>query len=78
VRDVARTNEDRLPAYHSLYLRADRRWSFRRTNLTTFLSLWNAYSRANADDYYWNFTDQQVDLREQFSLLPVVGIEFEF
>ncbi len=78
VRDVARTNEERLPAYHSLYLRADRRWSFRRTNLTTFVSLWNAYSRTNVDDYYWNFTDQAADTREQFSLLPVIGVEFEF
>ncbi|MEL6769685.1 MAG: TonB-dependent receptor [Bacteroidota bacterium] len=78
VRDVTRTNEERLPAYHSLYLRVDRRFNFRATNLTTFVSLWNAYSRTNIEDTFWNFTEQRVDEAEQFSLLPVVGIEFEF
>lgn len=76
--DLAQFNEERLPAFHSLYLRADRRFIFRSTSVVTYLSLWNAYNRANVEDRYWNFTDQQVDDREQFSLLPIVGVEWEF
>ncbi len=76
--DVARVNAVRLPAYHALFVRADRRFNFRNANLVTFLSLWNAYSRANVDDYYWNVDASRVDERNQFSLLPVAGVEFEF
>ncbi|MEM1057208.1 MAG: TonB-dependent receptor [Bacteroidota bacterium] len=78
IRDVARTNEDRLPAYHSLYLRVDRRFNFRATNLVASVSLWNAYSRANVESRYWNFLNGQVDTSEQFSLLPIVGLSLEF
>lgn len=78
VLDLTRFNDERLPAYHSLFIRADRRFNFRQTNLVTYVSLWNAYNRANVDEFYWNFTDEQVDERTQFALLPIVGMEFEF
>lgn len=78
VLDLTRFNDERLPAYHSLFLRADRRFNFRQTNLVTYVSLWNAYNRANVDEFYWNFTDEQVDERTQFALLPIIGMEFEF
>ena len=76
--NLSEFNADRLPAYHSLYLRADRRWSFRQSNMVTFLSLWNAYSRENVEDNFWNINENITDQRNQFSLLPIVGIELEF
>ncbi len=76
--DVARVNSERLPAYHSLFVRADRRYNYRSANLVTFISIWNAYNRGNVDDRYWNVIDRQVSNRYQFSLLPVGGLELEF
>ena len=76
--DASRYNEDRLPPVHSLYLRADRRFTFGGTTLVTFLSIWNAYSRANVEERFWNVTEGRVDAREQFSLLPVGGVQWEF
>lgn len=73
-----RFHEERLPAYHSLYLRADRRFMFRQANVVTYLSLWNAYNRSNVEDRYWNFNLQQVDDATLFSLLPIFGLEVEF
>lgn len=78
VRDAAQFHAERLPAYHSLFVRADRRFNFRATNLVTYVSLSNAYSRANVEDTFWNVTEGRVDERNQFSLLPIVGVEFEF
>ena len=76
--NLSEFNAERLPAYHSLYLRADRRWSFRQSNMVTFLSLWNAYSRENVEDNFWNINENITDQRNQFSLLPIVGVELEF
>ncbi|MEM6647824.1 MAG: TonB-dependent receptor [Bacteroidota bacterium] len=78
VLDASQFNTPRIPAYHSLFLRFDRRFTFKRGSLVTFFSLWNAYNRANVEEFYWNFDEQFIDTRTQFSTLPVGGIEFEF
>jgi hypothetical protein len=44
----------RFPAYHSLNLRADRRFTLRRSSVIAYISVWNAYDRANVASYYWN------------------------
>lgn len=69
---------DRMPAFHSMYLRGDRRFFYDRTNLIVFVEIWNAYNNDNIDSYYWNRTDQKIDRLDQFSLLPVGGVRFEF
>ena len=71
-------NEKRLPAYHSLFLRFDRRYFFENTSLTTYVSLWNAYNRENVHSYHWDSVDSEIAKTVQFSLLPVGGVEFEF
>ena len=65
------------PAYHSLSLRVDRRFYFRRTNLAAYFSLWNAYNHTNVRSYYWNARLGAVAAEKQWSILPVVGIELE-
>jgi hypothetical protein len=76
--DADRINAERLPAYHSLSLRADRRFHFRRSSLIVYLSIWNAYDRKNVASYYWNEVENRPGCTYQFGLLPVLGIEFEF
>lgn len=71
-------NALRLPAYHSLNLRLDRRFYFSGSNLTAYLSVWNAYNHDNVAGYYWNEVENRPDFSYQFSLLPVIGLEFEF
>jgi len=78
VLDKNRVNELRYPAYHSLNLRVDRRYTFSHTNLVTYLAIWNAYNRKNVSNYYWNEVDRKPDTIYQWTLLPVAGIEFEF
>lgn len=76
--DIARFNQARFPAFHSMYGRFDRRFFLKRTNLVTFLEVWNLYNRANVEAEYWNIQTGLVDQATQFSLLPVGGVKFEF
>ena len=78
VRRMAEFNERRLPAYHSLFLRMDRRHFFENTSITTYISLWNAYNRDNVHSYHWNSDDNEINRTTQFDLIPVGGVEFEF
>ncbi|MBI2841483.1 MAG: TonB-dependent receptor [Acidobacteria bacterium] len=76
--DVGKTNGARMPAYHSLNIRFDRRFYFGGSNLTLYLSVWNTYNRKNVADYFWNNNDNEPGTRYQWSVVPVGGIEYEF
>lgn len=78
IRKIEQFNEKRLPAYHSLFLRMDRRFFFNKSSITTYLSLWNAYNRKNVHSYHWNSQENQITQTTQFDLIPVGGFEFEF
>jgi hypothetical protein len=78
VLDAGRINQERYPAYHSLNLRVDRRFNFAGSNLTAYLSVWNAYNRKNVASYFWNEIENRPDVTYQWTLLPVFGLEYEF
>ncbi len=78
VLDVGQVNEGRNPDYHSLKVRADRRYYFRKSNLTVYLNVWNVYNRRNIGTRFWNKVDRKADVSYQWSLIPVLGLEFEF
>lgn len=76
--DLNRTNSERLPDYHSLNIRADKRFYFEGSNLIIYLSVWNVYGRENIAQYVWNEIENKQDKQLQWSTLPVLGVEFEF
>ncbi|MDH5805346.1 MAG: TonB-dependent receptor, partial [Gemmatimonadota bacterium] len=78
VLDDTNVNGARYPNYHSLNLRFDRRFNYRRTNMVLFLSIWNVYNRQNVGAYFWNGIDNEVTTFYQWTMLPILGIEFEF
>jgi hypothetical protein len=71
-------NTSRFPAYHSLNVRFDYRFIFSKSNLITFLSLWNVYNQKNVSMYYWNEIDNKQDALYQWSFMPIGGFEWEF
>lgn len=75
-----RTNyySERYPAYHSLFIRVDRQFSFKGSVLSVYLSLVNAYNRKNIARYYWDRTHRTVSVIEQVRRIPVFGIELTF
>ncbi len=78
VSDQTRINENRYPAYHSLNVRCDRRFNFKGSNLIFYASVWNAYNRENIGAYYWNEIERNQDSINQWGLLPVIGMEYDF
>lgn len=78
VLDDGRVNAVRYPDYHSLNLRLDRRFHFRRSNLTAYISVWNAYNRRNVASYFWNPQTTEIDTILQWGTLPIFGLEYEF
>mgnify|MGYP001825122073 FL=1 len=75
---MARINGERLEPYHSLNLRADKRFHFGRSNLTLYFSVWNVYNRKNTAFIFWNTLENRPDVENQWGLLPILGLEFEF
>lgn len=76
--DTNNINGKRLPDYHSLNLRVDKRFYFEKTNLIVYISIMNAYNRENIAFYAWNEVKNKLDKQKQWSTLPVLGVEFEF
>lgn len=76
--DESKTNSSRLPDFHSLNIRADKRFHFQSSTLIVYLSVWNAYARENIAAYTWNEIDNKLDKEKMWGLLPIFGIEFEF
>lgn len=76
--DLNQINEQKNPDYHSLNIRFDKRFYFRSTNLTVYLSVWNAYNRKNVDMHIWNKIENKPDIICQWGILPLFGIEYEF
>jgi len=71
-------NSMRLPAYHSLNLRVDRRFFFNRSNIVLYFSIWNVYGRENISGYSWNEFSNKKEAMTQWSTLPILGVEYEF
>lgn len=76
--DLTKINSVRLPDYHSLNIRLDRRFYFEKTNLVIFLSIWNVYNRENISVYTWNEVKNKLTKEVGWNTLPVFGIEYEF
>ena len=69
---------ERLPTFHQLDLRVDKRWEFQTWKLSTYLDVINVYNRGNVEalDYNYNFTQRIYQTGLPF--LPSLGIRGEF
>jgi outer membrane receptor protein involved in Fe transport len=76
--DATQINAARLPDFHSLNLRVDKRYYFEKTTLTVYLSIWNAYGKRNISAYTWNEVKDTIQEEEMWGTLPVIGIKYEF
>lgn len=75
--DADNINSERLPAYHSLNLRVDKRLNFANSNLIIYLDIWNVYGRENIAGYIWSEVANKVKKVKQWNTMPILGIEWE-
>ncbi len=77
--DATRYNDNRLPVFHALDVRIDRRWNFSTWNLITYLDVQNVYGNKPVSGYRWNAREQKVEADEDaIGILPSIGISAEF
>jgi hypothetical protein len=77
--DFTRYNDHgRMPAFHALDIRLDRRWAFRRFQLTTYLDIQDVYNRDNPIAYTWNRREHMPQYEKAIGFLPSLGINIEF
>jgi outer membrane receptor protein involved in Fe transport len=77
--DFARYNAGpRLPTFHALDVRIDRRWSFRGWQLDLYLDVQNVYGRKNVSQYVWNPRTGETEPNDSLGILPTIGVNVEF
>ncbi len=76
--DTENINGKRLPDYHSLNIRVDKRFYFSGSSLIVYLSVWNAYGRENIAFYDWDEQNNKLSYQKQWSTLPVLGVDYKF
>jgi hypothetical protein len=77
--DFSQWNEgERLPLFHALDVRVDRRWSFRRVQLVGYLDVQNVYGRKNVSGFQWNQREQLLERNESIGVLPSIGFSVEW
>jgi len=76
--DSSRFLQSRLPAYKSLSFRVDKRFYFRGSSLVVFLDLWNALASRNVLCYWWDAWADRLETDYQMTIVPILGLEFEF
>ncbi|MCC7052426.1 MAG: TonB-dependent receptor [Gemmatimonadaceae bacterium] len=77
--DFTRYNAgERLPVFFALDLRIDRRFSFRRSQLVTYIDVQNATARKNVSQVAWDARLRAPKANESIGVLPSIGINWEF
>ncbi len=71
-------NSSRLPAFHQLDVRIDKKWVFDTWSMTTYLSVTNAYNRANVEALGHSYDYRQTEEVTGLPILPILGIKGEF
>lgn len=76
--DASQYNALRVGTNHSLDVRVDRRWQFKRWNLIAYIDIQNIYNRQPNDVPQFNQRTQRAEVNESIGLLPSIGVSAEF
>jgi Carboxypeptidase regulatory-like domain/TonB-dependent Receptor Plug Domain len=68
----------RLPAFHQLDIRVDRKFVFETFSLTAYLDLLNAYYSKNSEGFQSDFRSRELQPIPSLPILPVIGMSGEF
>jgi len=71
-------NSERMPPFHQLDIRLDKKWIYDNWVLTAYLDVQNVYNHANPEGYSYNFDYSEKRVRQGLPIIPVIGIKGEF
>lgn len=78
VYDLERFNAERLPAFHRLDVRVDRKFRMLGRSTSLFADIQNIYNHRSVIEYSWDQKARGLFAEKQLGILPVVGINIEF
>jgi outer membrane receptor for monomeric catechols len=73
-----KVNSDRLPLFHQLDLRVDKRWIYQQWILNLYLDIQNVYNHANVENYDYNFNYRKSNPQQGLPILTILGVKAEF
>jgi len=76
--DPKDTMTEHLNDYRSLYLRFDRRYQFKKSNLVVYFGALNAFGHKNELYRFWDIWGNQYLSGYMWEAVPYFGLEFEF
>lgn len=68
----------RLPTFHQLDVRVDRKWVFEAFSLTAYMDLLNVYNQTNAESWQSDYRSNELQAIPSLPILPIVGLSGEF
>jgi len=71
-------NSERLPWYHRLDLRLDRKFHLKGLAMAGYLEVFNLYARKNVGGYQWSRDYSKKEPYYQLPFLPTAGLSWEF
>ncbi len=71
-------NGERLPAFHQLDLRIDKRWVLNRWMFNLYLDVQNAYNRTNPEGVVYNYDYSAQTLQGGLPIIPSLGLRVDF
>ncbi|AKT41963.1 TonB-dependent receptor domain-containing protein [Chondromyces crocatus] len=69
---------ERLPIFHQLDLRIDKRWKFTNWQLSAYLDVQNVYNNQNTEGIQYNFNYTARQFVSGLPILPSIGMRGEF
>ena len=68
----------RLPLFHALDIRVDKRWQFRSWQLGAYLDVYNVYNRSNPEAISYDYRYARSSYQTGLPFLPSIGVRGEF
>jgi TonB family protein len=72
------TNSERIPAFHQLDLRVDKKWTWKRVALTLYIDVLNVYNRQNTEFWIYSYDFSGRRPVASLPIIPSVGTRIEF
>jgi len=69
---------NRVPAFHQLDIRVDKKWIYNTWMLTAYLDLQNVYNHTNPEQPQYNFNFQKMQYSQGLPIYPILGVKGEF
>jgi TonB family protein len=69
---------ERMPLFHNLDVRIDKRWQFETWRLSTYLDVQNVYNNPAYEGFVYNYNYSQRGFQTGLPIIPALGVRGEF